>query len=553
MKMDINIVFKLSKNTIIVSEIKKDVNYKSLNNTNVINLKELKFSLAYIHENFELVSNFINLVIIKNNITTFQINNMDIAPISIKIANECSQVKKLVFKPDKRLNMELFLLILENRYIEEIDCYEIPSYLVDRLDTNKNVVVHTRNTYNYSSKFMVINSLSSYSDIYYKKYIVISSEITTSDLEEFNAFIHMNDRLKTIKIVCYTNEVINIVISSIIETSKKNITIEINEKNNDLNMIYNSINYLKKTYHKYFEENNIQFKLNYSKEYKNNNFFKAINFKLLTSLILFVVILSAFVVGVNWYEQYVDQNKIEDTLHEIDSVLKDAEEYYSPEDNETDVDYIDGEDESVSTTSKKNTYVSSYYTNFEQVFDTLKQKNADTVGWIQINNTKINYPVVQADTNSYYLNRDFFKKKNSMGWIFMDYRNDIENLNRNTIIYGHNIKQGIMFGTIKNMMSSSWYNNTSNQTITFNTLNKNMKWQIFSLYQINETEDYLKTEFATDDEYIEFLNMLKNRSKKDFQVPLDANSKILTLSTCFSHTTRHVVHAVLIEPSAETE
>ncbi len=551
--MDINIVFKLSKNTIIVSEIKKDVNYKSLNNTNVINLKELKFSLAYIHENFELVSNFINLVIIKNNITTFQINNMDIAPISIKIANECSQVKKLVFKPDKRLNMELFLLILENRYIEEIDCYEIPSYLVDRLDTNKNVVVHTRNTYNYSSKFMVINSLSSYSDIYYKKYIVISSEITTSDLEEFNAFIHMNDRLKTIKIVCYTNEVINIVISSIIETSKKNITIEINEKNNDLNMIYNSINYLKKTYHKYFEENNIQFKLNYSKEYKNNNFFKAINFKLLTSLILFVVILSAFVVGVNWYEQYVDQNKIEDTLHEIDSVLKDAEEYYSPEDNETDVDYIDGEDESVSTTSKKNTYVSSYYTNFEQVFDTLKQKNADTVGWIQINNTKINYPVVQADTNSYYLNRDFFKKKNSMGWIFMDYRNDIENLNRNTIIYGHNIKQGIMFGTIKNMMSSSWYNNTSNQTITFNTLNKNMKWQIFSLYQINETEDYLKTEFATDDEYIEFLNMLKNRSKKDFQVPLDANSKILTLSTCFSHTTRHVVHAVLIEPSAETE
>ncbi len=551
--MDINIVFKLSKNTIIVSEIKKDVDYKSLNNTNVINLKELKFSLAYIHENFELVSNFINLVIIKNNITTFQINNMDIAPISIKIANECSQVKKLVFKPDKRLNMELFLLILENRYIEEIDCYEIPSYLVDRLDTNKNVVVHTRNTYNYSSKFMVVNSLSSYSDIYYKKYIVISSEITTSDLEEFNAFMHMNDRLKTIKIVCYTNEVINIVISSIIETSKKNITIEINEKNNDLNMIYNSVNYLKKTYHKYFEENNIQFKLNYSKEYKNNNFFKAINFKLLSSLILFVVILSAFVVGINWYEQYVDQNKIEDTLHEIDSVLKDAEEYYSPEDNETDVDYIDGEDESVSTTSKKNTYVSSYYTNFEQVFDTLKQKNADTVGWIQINNTKINYPVVQADTNSYYLNRDFFKKKNSMGWIFMDYRNDIENLNRNTIIYGHNIKQGIMFGTIKNMMSSSWYNNTSNQTITFNTLNKNMKWQIFSLYQINETEDYLKTEFATDDEYIEFLNMLKNRSKKDFQVPLDANSKILTLSTCFSHTTRHVVHAVLIEPSEETE
>lgn len=134
-----------------------------------------------------------------------------------------------------------------------------------------------------------------------------------------------------------------------------------------------------------------------------------------------------------------------------------------------------------------------------------------------------------------------------MGWIFMDYRNNIENLDRNTIIYGHNIKQGIMFGTIKNMMNKSWYSNANNQLITFNTLNKNMKWKIFSLYQINETEDYLKTEFESDDDYMNFLNMLKNRSKNNFNVELTPESKILTLSTCFSHTTRHVVHAVLVE------
>ena len=97
------------------------------------------------------------------------------------------------------------------------------------------------------------------------------------------------------------------------------------------------------------------------------------------------------------------------------------------------------------------------------------------------------------------------------------------------------------------MMNKSWYNNATNQIITFNTPSKNMKWQIFSLYQINETEDYLKTEFESDEEYMNFLNMLKSRSKNDFHVELNPNSKILTLSTCFSHSTRHVVHAVLIE------
>ena len=129
----------------------------------------------------------------------------------------------------------------------------------------------------------------------------------------------------------------------------------------------------------------------------------------------------------------------------------------------------------------------------------------------------------------------------------MDYRNNPVDLNQNTIIYGHNIKQGIMFGTIKNMMNSSWYNKAQNQIITFNTPTKNMKWQIFSMYKINATEDYLKNEFATSEEYLEFINMIKGRSIKNFNVEVNENSKILTLSTCFSHSSRHVVHAVLIE------
>ena len=545
--MDFNIVFKLSPSTISITKIKKDVDYKSLNNTNIIDLKDLKFSKTYIKENFELVSNFLNLVIIKNNITKVQINNLDIALVCLDLINSWEHIETLIFKPDKKLSYDIFLKLLDNNHLKEIDCFELPQYLLERLDMNKNIKVKTRNKLEIKSRFTIINNLVSYSHIYYKKYLVISTDFDTNDLEDFKTFMHINAKVKNIKLVTFSNEIITTVIKEIVENKKENITIIINEKSNDLNTIYNTVAYLKKSYHKYFEEYNINFKLNYSKEYKHKNFFKEINFKIFTTIILFIIIFSASVVTINYYQQYQDQNKIDAQILDLENILKEAEEFVDTNENETDVDYIDVVDNTETTTKKKSNYVSSYYTNFEQVFETLLKKNNDTVGWIQINNTKVNYPVVQADSNSYYLNRDYFKKKNSMGWIFMDYRNNIENLDRNTIIYGHNIKQGIMFGTIKNMMNKSWYSNANNQLITFNTLNKNMKWKIFSLYQINETEDYLKTEFESDDDYMNFLNMLKNRSKNNFNVELTPESKILTLSTCFSHTTRHVVHAVLVE------
>jgi len=545
--VDFNIVFKLSPSTISISQIKKDVDYKSLNNTNIIDLKDLKFSKTYINENFELVSNFLNLVIIKNNITKVQINNLDIALVCLDLINSWEHIETLIFKPDKKLSYDIFLKLLDNNHLKEIDCFELPQYLLERLDMNKNIKVKTRNKLEIKSRFTIINNLVSYSHIYYKKYLVISTDFDTNDLEDFKTFMHINAKVKNIKLVTFSNEIITTVIKEIVENKKENITIIINEKSNDLNTIYNTVAYLKKSYHKYFEEYNINFKLNYSKEYKHKNFFKEINFKIFTTIILFIIIFSASVVTINYYQQYQDQNKIDAQILDLENILKEAEEFVDTNENETDVDYIDVVDNTETTTKKKSNYVSSYYTNFEQVFETLLKKNNDTVGWIQINNTKVNYPVVQADSNSYYLNRDYFKKKNSMGWIFMDYRNNIENLDRNTIIYGHNIKQGIMFGTIKNMMNKSWYSNANNQLITFNTLNKNMKWKIFSLYQINETEDYLKTEFESDDDYMNFLNMLKNRSKNNFNVELTPESKILTLSTCFSHTTRHVVHAVLVE------
>ena len=177
-------------------------------------------------------------------------------------------------------------------------------------------------------------------------------------------------------------------------------------------------------------------------------------------------------------------------------------------------------------------------------FNALKRKNKDIVGWIYVNNTQVNYPFVQTGDNEHYLNYDIDNKSNIAGWIFADYRNDFDVLNSNTIIYGHNIKGGIMFGSIQNMFSNSYLSKEQNNYITFNTKNSNMKWKIFSMYRIPETIDYLKTEFYTKDEYRDFINMIQSRSNFSFDTPVTENDKILTLSTCAANDKyRIVLHA----------
>lgn len=551
--MKFNLVFKLYKDSIIISEIKKEVDYESLNNTNVIDVKELKFSDDYIKDNFELVANFLNVVIIKNNITNVQINNMDVASLCMDLINTWEHVKKLYFKPDKKVSLEVFLKLLDNDTLEEINCYEMSDYLIERIDLNKRMKVITRHEVKNESRFMKENFLSSYSDIYYKKVIIVDGKLDETEIEELKNFIAISSRLKVIKIFNYSNEMLTMLISELETHQKKNILIQIEEKNNDLNTIYNTVGYLKKSYKKYFEDCNIKFKLNYSKEYKRNNFLKAFNLKLFSILILLIALVFATTIGINYYNQYLDQNKIEDQMDEILQIVENAEIEEIITTTEPVTEVVPG-DVSTTTTKKKtsgDSYASAYYTNYKQVFSELLKKNKDTVGWLKVKNTKINYPVVQSSTNSYYLNRDFNKRKNSMGWIFMDYRNDPVNLDQNTIIYGHNIKQGIMFGTIKNMMKKDWYNKESNLTITFNTPTKNMKWKIFSLYRIEPTEDYLQTEFNSNEDFRNFINMITKRSIKDFKVEVPDGAKIITLSTCFSSNTRHVVHAVLVEEKVE--
>lgn len=193
-----------------------------------------------------------------------------------------------------------------------------------------------------------------------------------------------------------------------------------------------------------------------------------------------------------------------------------------------------------------------YYITFPLInvdFTELKEKNSDTVGWINVNNTNINYPYVQTNNNSFYLDHSFDKSYNEAGWVFLDYRNNSNLDNKNTILYAHSRLDKTMFGSLSKVLKSSWYNNKDNHIIRLSTEEENTLWQIFSVYKIPEESYYITTEFNSDSDYEKFLNVIKNRSIYNFNTNLNINDKILTLSTCYSDTERTVVHAKLIKKS----
>lgn len=212
------------------------------------------------------------------------------------------------------------------------------------------------------------------------------------------------------------------------------------------------------------------------------------------------------------------------------------------------------EQESVGIINKEN-YSPSYDDKYANIsfmsvnFQELLEKNSETVGWIKVNNTNVNYSVVQHNDNSYYLKHDFNKNYNFNGWVYGDYRDNFQYFGTNTIIYAHNMTNRTMFGSLVWCLKDSWYTNKDNHYIKLSTPYSNTVWRIFSIYTIVPEVYYLKTYFDSTEEHQEFLNNIKSRSIYDFNLDeeLTPDNKILTLSTCTDDgTKRIVIHAMMV-------
>ena len=164
----------------------------------------------------------------------------------------------------------------------------------------------------------------------------------------------------------------------------------------------------------------------------------------------------------------------------------------------------------------------------------LRGINSDTVSWITVDSTNINYPVVKTADNDFYLNHDYNKMNTINGWIFMDFRNNNDLSDKNTIFYGHNLLNKTSFGSLSNLFTDKWYNN-SNHKIKIKNDMQIYTYEVFSVYYIDPEIYYLQTSFYDDNSYMEFLSTLKSRSMYSFGVQLTSKDRIITLSTCFEY------------------
>lgn len=258
------------------------------------------------------------------------------------------------------------------------------------------------------------------------------------------------------------------------------------------------------------------------------------SFLIITFLLIFGI---SIIILLSWNKDNSNTDKI------IEEINKDVVIAEKEDDDSTEI---------VGDANEEETSDYWYYIKFPLIdvdISKLKEKNTDTVGWINVNNTNINYPYVQYTDNDYYLSHSFDKSYNEAGWVFMDYRNNSDLNNKNTIIYAHSRLDKTMFGSLSKVFKEDWYANKDNHIIRIVTEGESSLWQIFSVYKIEVESYYITTDFRSDEEYNKFLNTVKDRSIYNFNTNLTSEDKILTLSTCYSDNVRTVVHAKLIKKS----
>lgn len=513
------ILITIENNILYFSYKKNEKINIDLLNTNIISDSEIIFSEDYINENKALVIPFLKELVLINNIDTLTFENINLATYLINLFKNI-KIRKIRIKKEEKFTYTLAELITLNKNIKEIECYYIPNFILDYLD-NHHIKVKSLSEILYISNFTTENKLDTYSKMFYKRIIKISKTLDNNDITDISTFFKINRYLKEIDLYYFDHKDIEFLLNSLLVYHLKNVIIYIcidikNEKD---------ILYLKEL-NKEYKSSKLKVSLKYTDDYIKENLMSQVIINTLKLCGILSLIIITGMIGYVMYNNYTSLQEVTSIQEKVNEAIK-----------ENDTSLVEEND----NYKIKNNYIASLLT-----------INKDIIGYLKVNNTNINYPVVQAEDNIYYLKKNLNNEDDINGWVYMDYRNSDKILNDNTIIYGHNMYySGVMFGTLHKVLYSNWYNNEDNLTIEFDTMYESMKWKIFSIYTIPKTSDYLQVSFETPEEKLAYIKMEKNRSIKDFNVEVTENDYLLTLSTCTGDNDRLVVHAKLIQEQQE--
>lgn len=533
------VVIKFELNVLVFDFRTIDKEEKSFVNSGNEYKDSLFYDLKYFKKNYEKIIEFIkgkytniNLVRVVRLVTFKYIANI------VKSLNiEC-----LIFDFLSTIDVEDYELFLQCSSLKEIHCYFMSSDFIYKFK-EKNIVVHITSDKVISEKFLELHDTDNKDSLYYKKVININEEYPLL-IEDLKEFLKINYKLRAIHIRVYSKELISSIVDLVKNDESRNVIVFLHQENDKGNFIVNNFKWLKELSDKCKEDYTCEFRIIYSNSFLGKNLFKQLTFNNLKLILILCIYISAVTLVIMKSYEYVEKMSIAS----LNSELLNSQTNEPSDELEEDIfeeTLSDSEVEMEEEVPKE--VIKSKYT-FENSFKKLLSINKETVAYLTVKNTNIAYPVVQHSDNSYYLGRDFYKKKTVMGWIYMDYRNNPKEFDDNTIIYGHNMKNGTMFGSLKKTYEKSWRNNEENLTISLDLPTGNYKFRIFSIYKVDYTTDYLITKFSSKNSKEDFIKMITKRSVFNSGVSVGVDDKILTLSTCTgSNNRRLVVHAVLIK------
>lgn len=163
-------------------------------------------------------------------------------------------------------------------------------------------------------------------------------------------------------------------------------------------------------------------------------------------------------------------------------------------------------------------------------FDALRGVNPDVAAWLLAEGSTIDYPVVQGRDNDYYLTHLFNREKNKLGTLFVDYRNSGDFSGKNTIIYGHNMKDGSMFSSLTQYKAQSYYDNLP--TMRLYTPEGDYTLALFAGIEADGSEDFVRFAFADDADFLAYIDAVRAQSTFKSRVGIQPQDRIVTLYTC---------------------
>ena len=218
---------------------------------------------------------------------------------------------------------------------------------------------------------------------------------------------------------------------------------------------------------------------------------------------------------------YKEINEIEE---EVNKALQSSENNSNSNDNSN-------TSSGITSTSQTNYSKVSEYEKQKRIYEKFKKLNSDYVFWITVDNTNINYPVVQTNDNNYYLKKSFYKKNSGSGTIFMDTLNNFTTDN-NVVLYGHNMNNKTMFNNITKFKDKKLFEKNNKITIKNTENNKEYVYEVFSVYHTNNNFNYNTVVFNEGYTYGDFLKDIKQKSMYKNNIDVTEQDKILTLATC---------------------